>query len=128
MLLACLPDEQHTLPLEALDAALRERGTATRMLGGAVPAEALTAAVRRTGPGAVVLWSQTRSTADSPSPAASPTRGGASGAPGAAPSSWSPARGGDTGRCRGCRAARTGRGTDHAVPDGNRHSSREEIR
>ncbi|GAA5214124.1 B12-binding domain-containing protein [Streptomyces thinghirensis] len=66
VLLACLPDEQHTLPLEALDAALRERGTATRMLGGAVPAEALTAAVRRTGPGAVVLWSQTRSTADSP--------------------------------------------------------------
>ncbi|MFB6555478.1 B12-binding domain-containing protein [Streptomyces sp. NPDC056405] len=66
VLLACLPDEQHTLPIEALDAALRERGTATRMLGGAVPAEALTAAVRRTGPRAVVLWSQTRSTADSP--------------------------------------------------------------
>ncbi|MER7054001.1 MULTISPECIES: MerR family transcriptional regulator [unclassified Streptomyces] len=66
VLLACVPDEQHTLPIEALDAALRERGTATRMLGGAVPARALTAAVRRTGPGAVVLWSQTRSTAGSP--------------------------------------------------------------
>ncbi|MET9256210.1 MerR family transcriptional regulator [Streptomyces sp. NPDC003717] len=66
VLLACLPDEQHTLPLEALDAALRERGAATRMLGGAVPAEALTAAVRRSGPSAVVLWSQTRSTASVP--------------------------------------------------------------
>jgi hypothetical protein len=66
VLLACVPDEQHTLALEALDAALRERGEATRMLGAAVPAEALTAAVRRTGPRAVVLWSQTRSTAGSP--------------------------------------------------------------
>ncbi|MFC8103610.1 MerR family transcriptional regulator [Streptomyces sp. NPDC057363] len=66
VLLACLPDEQHTLPIEALDAALRERGTPTRMLGAAVPVRALTAAVRRTGPGAVVLWSQTRSTASSP--------------------------------------------------------------
>lgn len=65
-LLACLPDEQHTLPLEALEAALRVRGAAVRILGGAVPTEALTAAVRRTGPEAVVLWSQTRSTASLP--------------------------------------------------------------
>ncbi|MFD9789784.1 MerR family transcriptional regulator [Streptomyces sp. NPDC059070] len=65
-LLACLPDEQHTLPLEALEGALRERGAAVRILGGAVPTEALTAAVRRTGPEAVVLWSQTRSTASFP--------------------------------------------------------------
>ncbi|MFK8908324.1 transcriptional regulator, partial [Streptomyces sp. YS-3] len=59
-------DEQHTLPLEALEAALRERAAAVRILGGAVPTEALTAAVRRTGPAAVVLWSQTRSTASRP--------------------------------------------------------------
>lgn len=65
-LLACLPDEQHTLPLEALEAALRVRGASVRILGGAVPTEALTAAVRRTGPEAVVLWSQTRSTASLP--------------------------------------------------------------
>ncbi|MFE0735911.1 MerR family transcriptional regulator [Streptomyces sp. NPDC058855] len=63
VLLACVPAEQHTLPLEALAAGLAERGLPTRMLGAAVPAEALDSAVRRTGPAAVVLWSQARSTA-----------------------------------------------------------------
>ncbi|WP_409239463.1 MerR family transcriptional regulator [Streptomyces sp. PA5.6] len=63
VLLACMPDEQHTLPLEALNAALGENGVPTRMLGAAVPPEALVAAVRRIGPSAVVLWSQARSTA-----------------------------------------------------------------
>ncbi|MEU6819791.1 MerR family transcriptional regulator [Streptomyces atriruber] len=63
VLLACMADEQHTLPLEALNAALGEQGMPTRMLGAAVPAEVLVAAVRRTGPAAVVLWSQARCTA-----------------------------------------------------------------
>ncbi|MFF4170747.1 MerR family transcriptional regulator [Streptomyces sp. NPDC001744] len=63
VLLACVPGEQHTLPLEALAAGLAERGLPHRMFGAAVPAEALDAAVRRTGPAAVVLWSQARSTA-----------------------------------------------------------------
>ncbi|MFG3497404.1 MerR family transcriptional regulator [Streptomyces sp. NPDC047928] len=63
VLLACVPSEQHTLPLEALAAGLAERGVPARMFGAAVPAEALDAAVRRTGPTAVVLWSQARSTA-----------------------------------------------------------------
>ncbi|MFD7615113.1 MerR family transcriptional regulator [Streptomyces sp. NPDC059828] len=63
VLLACVPDEQHTLPLEALAAGLGERGLPTRMLGAAVPAEALNAAVRRIGPSAVVLWSQSHYTA-----------------------------------------------------------------
>lgn len=63
VLLACVPSDPHTLPLEALAAGLSERGLETRMFGGAVPAEALDAAVRRCGPAAVVLWSQTRSTA-----------------------------------------------------------------
>ncbi|MFF6832406.1 MULTISPECIES: MerR family transcriptional regulator [unclassified Streptomyces] len=63
VLLACVPGEQHTLPLEALAAGLSERGLPTRMFGAAVPAEALDAAVRRMGPAAVVLWSQARSTA-----------------------------------------------------------------
>ncbi|MFF0479363.1 MerR family transcriptional regulator [Streptomyces sp. NPDC004284] len=62
--LACVPSEQHTLPLEALAAGLAERGLPTRMFGAAVPAEALDAAVRRSGPAAVVLWSQSRSTAN----------------------------------------------------------------
>ncbi|MGW0330734.1 MerR family transcriptional regulator [Streptomyces sp. NPDC003011] len=66
VLLACLPDEQHTLPLDALSAVLAERGTPTLMLGSAVPAEALIAAMQRVGPGAVVLWSQSRSTASLP--------------------------------------------------------------
>ncbi|WP_322899699.1 B12-binding domain-containing protein [Actinacidiphila rubida] len=62
-LLSCLPGEQHTLPMEALDAALSERGIPRRTLGGSVPADALLSAVRRIGPAAVVLWSQTHSTA-----------------------------------------------------------------
>lgn len=57
VLLACGPDEQHTLPLEALTAALAERGRPARMLGARVPVEALAAAIDRTGPRAVVLWS-----------------------------------------------------------------------
>ncbi|MFI1438591.1 MerR family transcriptional regulator [Streptomyces fructofermentans] len=63
VLLACVPGEQHSLPLEALNAGLAERGLPTRMFGAAVPAEALTEAVRRLGPVAVVLWAQARSTA-----------------------------------------------------------------
>ncbi|MFE2535529.1 MerR family transcriptional regulator [Streptomyces sp. NPDC059371] len=66
IVLACVPGEQHCLPLEALHAGLAEQGLPTRMFGPAVPPEALTAAVRRLGPVAVVLWSQTRSTADRP--------------------------------------------------------------
>ncbi|MCH0539860.1 B12-binding domain-containing protein, partial [Streptomyces sp. MUM 203J] len=63
VVLACMPAELHTLPLEALAAGLAEQGVPTRMFGGAVPAEALDAAVRRCGPAVVVLWSQARSTA-----------------------------------------------------------------
>uniref|UniRef100_UPI001C8596DE cobalamin B12-binding domain-containing protein n=1 Tax=Streptomyces beigongshangae TaxID=2841597 RepID=UPI001C8596DE len=66
VVLACTPGEQHTLPLEALNAGLAARGLSTRMFGAAVPAEALTAAVRRLGPSAVVLWAQARSTASLP--------------------------------------------------------------
>ncbi|MGW4569309.1 B12-binding domain-containing protein, partial [Streptomyces sp. NPDC004561] len=66
VVLACAPGEQHSLPLEALDAALGELGVPTRMLGAAVPVEALLACVRRTGPAAVLLWAQTRSTASAP--------------------------------------------------------------
>ncbi|MER6214414.1 B12-binding domain-containing protein [Streptomyces sp. NPDC001674] len=63
VLLACMPGEFHTLALEALTAALAERGVPLRMFGGAVPAEALDSAVRRSGPAVVVLWAQARSTA-----------------------------------------------------------------
>ncbi|MGW7436416.1 MerR family transcriptional regulator [Streptomyces sp. NPDC054849] len=66
VLLACVPGEQHTLPLEALATGLAEIGLPARMFGAAVPPEALDQAVRRTGPAAVVLWSQARSTAHHP--------------------------------------------------------------
>ncbi|MEW2133142.1 MerR family transcriptional regulator [Streptomyces sp. NPDC005435] len=63
VLLACVPGEQHTLPLEALNASLAQSAIPTRMFGAAVPADALGAAVRRLGPAAVVLWAQARATA-----------------------------------------------------------------
>ncbi|MFJ2770638.1 MerR family transcriptional regulator [Streptomyces sp. NPDC087300] len=66
VLLACVPGEQHSLALESLAAALYECGRPLRMFGPAVPVPALTAAVRRIGPSAVVLWSQARSTASVP--------------------------------------------------------------
>jgi len=56
VLLACAPDEQHTLPLHALAAALAEQRTPVRLLGGRVPTEALVSATRRTGAGAVFVW------------------------------------------------------------------------
>jgi hypothetical protein len=64
-LLAGAEEEQHTLALEALAAALRESRRGTRILGGRVPTEALVQAVRRTGPAVVVLWAQVPETADS---------------------------------------------------------------
>ncbi|MEU3465817.1 MerR family transcriptional regulator [Streptomyces sp. NPDC006733] len=64
VILACAPDEQHSLPLEALTAALGERGVPARMFGAALPAESLHAAVRRIGPSAVLLWAHAPSTAD----------------------------------------------------------------
>lgn len=63
-LLACAPAELHTLPLEALAAALAERDRASRMLGARVPASALQDAIVRTGPTAVVLWAHAAGTAD----------------------------------------------------------------
>ncbi|WP_203914815.1 MerR family transcriptional regulator [Rhizocola hellebori] len=64
VLLACADEEQHSLPLEALAAALAERGVGCHLLGARVPLDALLDAVRRTGPAMVVLWSQTSQTAD----------------------------------------------------------------
>ncbi|QJS99634.1 MerR family transcriptional regulator [Streptomyces asoensis] len=66
VVLACVPGEQHSLPLEALNAGLARLDIPTRMFGAAVPVEALTAAVQRLGPVAVVLWAQARSTASLP--------------------------------------------------------------
>jgi hypothetical protein len=63
ILLACADEEQHSLPLEALAAALAERHCASRLLGPRVPGPALADAVRRTGPAGVVVWSHGPTTA-----------------------------------------------------------------
>jgi hypothetical protein len=64
VLLAAADEEQHTLPLEALAAALAQAGVATRLLGARVPAQAVAETIARTGPAALVLWSQLPGTAD----------------------------------------------------------------
>ncbi|MER7330801.1 MULTISPECIES: MerR family transcriptional regulator [unclassified Micromonospora] len=64
ILLSCADEEQHSLPLEALAAALAEAGVGYRMLGARVPVTALVEAVNRTGPAAVVVWSHAPATAD----------------------------------------------------------------
>jgi len=64
VLLACAAGEQHSLPLYALAAALAECAVSARMLGAALPYPSLVAAVRRTGPAAVFLWSQVPDTGD----------------------------------------------------------------
>jgi DNA-binding transcriptional MerR regulator len=58
VLLAAAPGEQHTLPLHGLVATLAARGVGTRMLGPALPADALTSAIRKLAPAAVVVWAQ----------------------------------------------------------------------
>lgn len=58
VLLCCAPDEQHSLPLYVLRAALAQAGIGAQMLGAALPTTALAAAVRRTGPAAVAVWAQ----------------------------------------------------------------------
>jgi hypothetical protein len=55
-LLACVPEEQHSLPLLALAAALRERGDSVVCLGARVPVDALVAAATRLRPRSLVLW------------------------------------------------------------------------
>lgn len=62
--LACGPHEMHSLPVEALAAALRERGVPHRMLGPCTPVQATVRTVRRTGPRAVVLWCHAGDAAD----------------------------------------------------------------
>jgi DNA-binding transcriptional MerR regulator len=58
VLLACVPDEWHSLPLSALAAALAERGVRSHLLGAAVPRNALHAGLRRITPAVAILWAQ----------------------------------------------------------------------
>ncbi|WP_246595817.1 B12-binding domain-containing protein [Actinoplanes auranticolor] len=64
VLLAAADEEQHTLPLEALAAALAQAGVSSRLLGARVPAQAVADAIARTGPAVLVLWSQLPGSAD----------------------------------------------------------------
>lgn len=64
ILLACADEEQHSLPVEALAAALAADGIASRVLGARVPLAAMIAALRRTGPAGILVWSHHRATAD----------------------------------------------------------------
>jgi hypothetical protein len=58
VLLTCAEGEQHSLPLHVLAAALAEVGVGCTMLGTGMPAHALIAAVRRTGPDVVFIYAQ----------------------------------------------------------------------
>jgi MerR family transcriptional regulator, light-induced transcriptional regulator len=64
VLLACAPGEWHALVLWSIEAALAERGIASRNLGASLPAASLAAAVDRLGPAVVFIWSQTPDSAD----------------------------------------------------------------
>ena len=64
VLLVGAPNELHVLALHAIAATLAEHHISSRMLGARLPLDALAAACKRIGPSAVVIWSQTRGTAD----------------------------------------------------------------
>jgi DNA-binding transcriptional MerR regulator len=58
VLLAAVGEEQHSLPIHALAAALCERNIETYVLGARTPIEALSAMVTRCAPPAIFLWAQ----------------------------------------------------------------------
>ncbi|MET9632054.1 MerR family transcriptional regulator [Lentzea sp. NPDC006480] len=60
VVLACAPDEQHSLPLDVLAAALAEQGRASRNLGARVPGGALISAVKRLQATVVFVWAHDR--------------------------------------------------------------------
>lgn len=64
VLLACMPGEDHDLPLRVLGAALTEQARPLVMLGADTPVPALIAAVQARKPLAVFLWAQMDRSAD----------------------------------------------------------------
>jgi DNA-binding transcriptional MerR regulator len=64
VLLACIGEEMHSLPLHALAAALSERNIQTQFLGARTPIEAIGAIVKRSAPPAVFLWAQLNKNGD----------------------------------------------------------------
>lgn len=66
VVLATASDDQHHLPLLALEAELSRRGIGTILLGSRVPAEAITGAIRSTSASAVFLWATLERQIDDP--------------------------------------------------------------
>lgn len=64
VLLCCTPNDQHSLALLALRAALAEQQVTAIMLGTQLPQEALVAAAIRLRPRAIVLWASMEAHAD----------------------------------------------------------------
>ena len=64
VLLACIGEEMHSLPLYALAAALSERNIQTQFLGARTPIEAISAVVKKSAPPAVFLWAQLNKNGD----------------------------------------------------------------
>lgn len=66
VLMACVDGERHTLPLEALRAALAQHNVPARFLGSSLPWQALADATGRIAPTALVLWNSIGNTSDIP--------------------------------------------------------------
>lgn len=64
VILAAIGDEQHSLPLHALQAALSEIGIKVHSLGARTPVAALAATITRIAPPAVFLWALFPANAD----------------------------------------------------------------
>jgi DNA-binding transcriptional MerR regulator len=64
VVIAAVGEEQHSLPLHALEAALCELGIKTHFLGARTPFEAIAATVTRLAPPAVFLWALLPTNAD----------------------------------------------------------------
>ncbi|WP_409464632.1 MerR family transcriptional regulator [Amycolatopsis sp. GA6-003] len=64
VLLACCPAERHSLPVEALRAALLENGVPALSCGPAAPAEATVDLAAKLAPPLVVLWARSAPAAD----------------------------------------------------------------
>lgn len=64
VVIAAVGEEQHSLPLHALEAALCELGIKTHFLGARTPFEAIAATVTRLAPPAVFLWALLPENAD----------------------------------------------------------------
>lgn len=64
VLLACCPDERHSLPMEVLRAAMVEIGIPAVYLGQQVPAETTVGVAAKLEPAVVFLWSMSAGTID----------------------------------------------------------------